>query len=243
MTLESVATTAIAVTGNAQAAVAVVPGAEVGVALVLPPSLPALAAIVPGIAPSFGSTPGTVASGDDPRFSDAREWAASTVSQAEAEAGTATTRRAWTAQRVFQAIAAWWAASAAATKLAGIQAGAQVNPGVVTTTTAGLKPATSYAAITYGATVNLDLEALAGQVRTLTLTGPVTFTTSNRAAGRSVTLRLVAGAAQRNLTFPVEWPFVSPKPASLAANKIAYLTIDCWGTAETDIVAAYSAQP
>lgn len=39
---------------------------------------------------------------------DAREWSAETVSQAEAEAGTATTRRAWTAQRVRQAIAAWW---------------------------------------------------------------------------------------------------------------------------------------
>lgn len=38
----------------------------------------------------------------------AAEWTAETVSQAEAEAGTATTRRAWTAQRVRQAIAAWW---------------------------------------------------------------------------------------------------------------------------------------
>lgn len=34
----------------------------------------------------------------------AAEWTAETVSQAEAEAGTATTRRAWTAQRVRQAI-------------------------------------------------------------------------------------------------------------------------------------------
>ena len=45
---------------------------------------------------------------NDPRLSDAREWTAGTVSQAEAEAGTATTRRAWTAQRVRQAIASWW---------------------------------------------------------------------------------------------------------------------------------------
>ena len=63
----------------------------------------------------------------DARLTDSREWTASTVSQAEAEAGTATTRRAWTAQRVFQAIAAWWAASSAKTKLDGIEAGAQVN--------------------------------------------------------------------------------------------------------------------
>jgi hypothetical protein len=37
---------------------------------------------------------------------DAREWTATTVTQAEAEAGTATTRRAWTAERIKQAILA-----------------------------------------------------------------------------------------------------------------------------------------
>lgn len=55
------------------------------------------------------------------------EWSGETVSQAEAEAGTATTRRAWTAQRVAQAIAAWWAASTAKTKLDGIASGATAN--------------------------------------------------------------------------------------------------------------------
>ena len=63
----------------------------------------------------------------DSRLTDAREWTGVTVTQAEAEAGTATTRRAWTAQRIRQAIAAWWAGSADKTKLDGIQAGAQVN--------------------------------------------------------------------------------------------------------------------
>lgn len=63
----------------------------------------------------------------DPRLTDAREWTAPTVTQAEAEQGTATTRRAWTVQRVFQAIAAWWAASAAKTKLDGIATGATAN--------------------------------------------------------------------------------------------------------------------
>lgn len=44
----------------------------------------------------------------DKRLSDSREWITETVSQEEAEAGTAATRSAWTAQRVRQAIAAWW---------------------------------------------------------------------------------------------------------------------------------------
>ncbi|WP_323041152.1 hypothetical protein [Gemmobacter sp.] len=73
----------------------------------------------------YGITDGVTTS--DSRLSDAREWTATTVSQAEAEAGSATTRRAWTAQRVFQAIAAWWAASAAKTKLDGIASGATVG--------------------------------------------------------------------------------------------------------------------
>lgn len=41
-------------------------------------------------------------------LTNAREWIAETVTQAEAEAGTAETRRAWNALRVRQAIAAWW---------------------------------------------------------------------------------------------------------------------------------------
>lgn len=48
---------------------------------------------------------------DDSRLSNSREWTADTVSQVEAEAGTATTRRAWTAERVKQAVAAWWSAA------------------------------------------------------------------------------------------------------------------------------------
>ena len=45
---------------------------------------------------------------DDARLSDARAWSEETIGQAEAEAGTAINRRAFTAQRVRQAIAAWW---------------------------------------------------------------------------------------------------------------------------------------
>ena len=63
----------------------------------------------------------------DSRLSDSREWTASTVSQAAAEAGADTTRVAWTVLRVWQAIAAWWAASAAKTKLDGIATGATAN--------------------------------------------------------------------------------------------------------------------
>lgn len=46
------------------------------------------------------------AASTDARLSDAREWTATEVSQAEAEAGSATVARKWTAQRVWQAVLA-----------------------------------------------------------------------------------------------------------------------------------------
>lgn len=64
---------------------------------------------------------------NDPRLSDSREWSEATVPQAEAEAGTASTRRAWTAQRVRQAINAWWNSSSYKTKLDGVATGATAN--------------------------------------------------------------------------------------------------------------------
>lgn len=46
--------------------------------------------------------------GNDARLTDSREWTASEVSKDEAEQGSATTARKWTALRVRQAITAWW---------------------------------------------------------------------------------------------------------------------------------------
>lgn len=76
---------------------------------------------------SYGTTAGTACQGNDSRLSDAREWSAATVSQADAEAGSSTSRFAFTPLRVFQSIAAWWAGSAAKTKLDGIASGATAN--------------------------------------------------------------------------------------------------------------------
>lgn len=47
-------------------------------------------------------------SSSDARLTNSREWSEATVTQAEAEGGIASTRRAWTSRRVRQAINAWW---------------------------------------------------------------------------------------------------------------------------------------
>ena len=96
--------------------------------------------------------------------------------------------------------------------------------------------------LTYAATVNLDMTALAGLYATLSLTGNVTFTASNMAAGRMATLRIECDGTQRTLGFPAGWRFIGTKPANIAASKIAILTVMFFGTTEADGVAAYGVE-
>lgn len=137
-------------------------------------------AVALGNDPNFATTITTQLStkvdNTDARLTDAREWLATTVSQSEAETGTSTTRRAWTAQRVRQAIAAWWSVSADKAKLDGIAAGADVNvptnlgyttgatAGTVTSSTganASLPAATTAAAGLLSATDKVKLNGIA----------------------------------------------------------------------------------
>ena len=111
-----------------------------------------------------------------------------------------------------------------------------------TTSAAGVLPATSYAAITYAATVDLDLAVLDGQYRTISLTGDLTLTTSNRAAGRTAVIRIIADASQRTLAFPTDWKFLGTKPANIAASKTGVLSLTFFGTADSDCVAAWGVQ-
>lgn len=109
----------------------------------------------------YGTSAGTSAQGNDSRLSDSREWTASTVSQAEAEAGTSSTPRKWTAQRDRQATNAWWNSSADKAKLDGISAGAQANvatnlsQGTRTTTTVPVTSSTGSSATLTAATTSL----------------------------------------------------------------------------------------
>lgn len=152
----------------------------------------------------------------DARLTDAREWTASTVSQAEAEAGTATTRRAWTAQRVFQAIAAWWAASAMKTKLDGIATGATAN--------------TNTDSLAEGAT---NLYHTAARVRSVVLTGLSLATNAAIAATDTVLSSL--GKLQAQIT--ALGTTVSNKVDKVAGKQ---LSTEDYTTAEKDKLASLS---
>ena len=80
------------------------------------------------------------------------------------------------------------------------------------------------------------------RVITRSAAGNVTFTGSNYTAGKSATVRIVAGASNRDFTFPSDWKFVSFKPTSIIADKTGVLTATAFGTNEADVIAAYAVE-
>ena len=107
--------------------------------------LPTLGTAAPlNVAASGNAAATEVVKGNDTRLSDSREWSAATVVQAEAEAGTATTRRAWTAQRVRQAIAAW-----CGTTLKTINGESLIGPGNIPVSGGGAAPGGNTGEIQY----------------------------------------------------------------------------------------------
>ena len=77
---------------------------------------------------------------------------------------------------------------------------------------------------------------------THSITGDITYTASNYAAGKSLSVRITCDGTQRNLTFPTNWVFVGSKPTAIAASKIAILSVTSFGATEANTVAAYAVQ-
>jgi hypothetical protein len=88
-----------------------------------------------------------------------------------------------------------------------------------------------------------DLDFAGSVLQTIDLTDDVTFTTSNKGAGRALTVRINSDSSVRALAFPAGWVFVgAAAPVSIAADKTALLRLYCYGTADTDVVARYEVQ-
>jgi len=87
------------------------------------------------------------------------------------------------------------------------------------------------------------MAAVNDTIQTITLTGNPTFTTSNRAAGREVTLIIAAGGSTRTITWP-SWLVVGGAlPTTLASGKTLVVSVTFVDTTDAAAVAAASVQP
>ena len=97
------------------------------------------------------------------------------------------------------------------------------------------------AALTYSATTDIDFDLT--ETVTLDLTGNVTFTTSNKGAGKRKTIKILADSSTRTFGFP-SWKFLgAAAPASIAANKTAVLILECFSTTDASVLATYLVEP
>lgn len=88
--------------------------------------------------------------------------------------------------------------------------------------------------------VNLDFNGT--NYQTITVTGSTTFTASNHAIGKEVSMKILCDGTARALSFPA-WIFIgSPAPTGIDANKTAILSATSFSTNDANVVVAYSVQ-
>lgn len=93
------------------------------------------------------------------------------------------------------------------------------------------------ATLTYASTTNIDFSDI--NSKTESLTGNVTYTTSNLAAGKGIVIRVVSDASSRTLTFPA-WKWAgAPAPTATTASVTYLLSLYSWGTTDADVVASW----
>jgi len=99
--------------------------------------------------------------------------------------------------------------------------------------------------------VQYDVAAMSGSdfdfdstdaVQTISINGNTTFTGSNYAAGKSITLFITTDGTLRTLAFPSGWIFQGTQPSDQAASKVGTLTLLCSGTTEASVRCAYAVE-
>ena len=100
----------------------------------------------------------------------------------------------------------------------------------------------SESTLTYANPATIDFSS--DDFRTVTLTGDIVFQSSNLAAGKCISVRIIGDGSDRAIGFPGTWIFVgSAAPTTLAAGKTAILSATSFSNTDANVIAAYSAEP
>ena len=99
--------------------------------------------------------------------------------------------------------------------------------------------------LAYAASVPIAFASgAAAPTMTISLTGDITFTTSDIAAGQQIDLIVNSDASIRTLTFPGGWTFMgAAAPANIAATKTGVLRLRATTTADAGIIAEWTVEP
>lgn len=97
----------------------------------------------------------------------------------------------------------------------------------------------THSSLTYASTTTVDFSG--DGFKTETLTGDVTFASSNLAAGRQVTIRIIGDSSDRTVTKASGWKVAGlSSPATLPSGKTAVLTLTSFSTDDANVCGAYA---
>lgn len=179
---------------------------------------------------SQASTSATAAAGSASTATTQATNAATSASAASTSASNASTSASAASTSASNASTSASAASTSATAAA-------------TSATTAATLVTGHSTLTYGTTVDVDFSAEG--YRTLTLTGNVTtMTTSNRTAAKGVAIRIVGDSSDRTVVLPASCKALGLPSTTLTvtANKVALLSLTAFGTAASDVLAAFATE-
>ena len=91
-------------------------------------------------------------------------------------------------------------------------------------------------------TVDLDMASVHGTIQKIVATGDLTFTTSNRSAGREVTVLIGSGGSTRTLTWPSWLAVGGSLPTSLTSGKSLVVSVTFVDTTDASAIAAAAVQ-
>ena len=84
-------------------------------------------------------------------------------------------------------------------------------------------------------------EFSASNMQTATITGNcVLSATNNRQPGATITLRISAYENNMNITWNDEWTFLGYKVMVIPTNTYGILSLQCFGSNESDIIASFA---
>jgi len=105
-------------------------------------------------------------------------------------------------------------------------------------------PATTFTAGTLAYSDPATIDFAGNDFQTVTLAGDITFQSSNLAAGKCISVRIVGDGSIRSLAFPGGWTFLGDgAPTDIAANKTGVLSVTSFSNDDANVVAAYAVEP
>lgn len=140
-----------------------------------------------------------------------------------------------------EALGLKWAATAAGYS-APTLGGTTINSGATVSELSSLSLTSSNNIAWNVTTSGVDIDFSEPDIQTISIAATTTFTTTNRAKGKTKTLRIITDGVTRTMNFPADWKWIGVKPTEQPLDSTGLVKLINYGTTNAFIVASYQVE-